>query len=230
MIRLGLIGQKLSHSFSKSFFSKKFEDEGINAAYDLLELEKLENFREISMKYSGLNVTIPYKSQIIPLLDNLDPAAKEVGAVNTIKIEGIELTGYNTDVIGFEYSLLHFIDTSKVKKALILGTGGASKAVAFVLSKLNIDHLFISRKTGGQNVITYSEIEQGLLNTCQLIVNATPLGMYPNTEQAPALPIDYLNGQWVYDLIYNPLETKFLKEASQRNCKIKNGPVSYTHL
>lgn len=222
-MRLGLIGLKLGHSFSKAFFAQKFESEGIRGSYDLLELENLEGFRDLSGNYDGLNVTIPYKARIIPLLDELDPTAEKVGAVNTIRINNGKLKGYNTDVIGFEQSLLHFINTSEVKKALILGTGGASKAVSFILNKLNIDHLFVSRNSEGKNALAYREIDQKLLNSCQLIVNTTPVGMYPNTKEKPAIPFDSLNGQWIYDLIYNPEVTEFMKNASKKNCRVKNG-------
>lgn len=244
----GLIGYPLGHSFSKQYFSEKFKREGIlSARYDLFPLE---NIRELPALLTqnpalcGLNVTIPYKETVLPFLDELDETAREVGAVNCIKIlDNQKLIGYNTDVIGFEKSLWAVEGWDKSSgSALILGTGGASKAVAFVLKKLGIPFKFVSRNPSAENEIGYEELttyhaplnpkpsplntKRSPLNTppLSLLVNTTPLGTFPKTEAIPPVPVEiFKSGLFVYDLIYNPAETLLLREAKSRGCLVKNG-------
>lgn len=225
----GLIGYPLDHSFSEKYFSEKFEREGIlNARYELFPLETITDLTALLAKnhdLRGLNVTIPHKESVIPLLDDLDETARAVGAVNCIKvIENQRLIGYNTDVTGFENSLLGR-DVLQWKKegetAVILGTGGASKAVAFVLKKHNIPYVFVSRTPQGENEVSYEKL---LVHRSSFIVNTTPLGTFPRIEEIPPLPFTLLKpGVFVYDLVYNPAETLLLRIARARGCTVKNG-------
>jgi len=237
--KLGLIGYPLSHSFSKKYFAEKFKREGIRGyEYDLYPLESIESLKDLLQKETslvGLNVTIPYKQQVIPYLDALNDDAKSIGAVNTIKIVNGLLTGYNTDVYGFEYSLLDLIKQSKEQraianmKALILGTGGASKAVAYVLKKLNISYVFVSRSKT-KVTLTYDEISPRIMDDHSIIINTTPLGMAPNVKSSPAIPYALLSRHHLfYDLVYNPEKTVFLEYAQNRGCPTKNG-LEMLHL
>ena len=229
MRKFGLIGYPLEHSFSPSYFAKKFERENIHARYDLLPIADISQFPDLLKNNSaleGLNVTIPYKESIIPYLNDISKEAKEIKAVNTIKItkknSRIFLKGFNTDIFGFQKSLVNFLKTTDVK-ALIFGTGGASKAVARVLDHLQIEYKAVSRNPSSKN-ITYSDLDQNLINKYQLIINTTPLGMHPNTGQAPPIPYQYLTYRhFCYDLIYNPEKTTFLKKAENQGAAIKNG-------
>lgn len=218
----GLIGRNISYSFSRTYFSKKFQAEGIDAEYVNFDLQTIEEFPGIlqSSKPSGCNVTIPYKEQIIPYLDRLDPVAREIGAVNTIKIEeDNSLTGHNTDYFGFMESLKPFLKTEH-KKALILGTGGASKAVAYALQKLGISYSFVSRTPEKDN-FSYSELTQTIMRDYKLIINCTPLGTHPNTSEFPAVPVEFIGSQHLlYDLIYNPPVTRLM------DLTIKNGATA----
>ena len=224
-LKFGLIGKRLSHSFSPGYFNSKFSREGIHAFYEKLELEQIEDFRELkrARNFSGFNVTLPYKEVIIDFLDDMDPIAAEIGAVNTIKISSQGYKGYNTDVYGFELSLLNLVgDASAIKKALILGSGGGAKAVQYVLRKLGIDFLTVSRLKAGD--LTYGDIDKKLLETTHLIVNTTPLGMFPDIETFPDIPYDLLSSNYfLFDLIYNPEKTIFLTKGWQRGSNIKNG-------
>lgn len=229
MRRYGLIGWPLGHSFSKGYFTEKFLREGIaDAVYELFPIENIEKLREILAQYPdlcGLNVTIPYKEKVIPLLHQLDDIAAKVGAVNCIKVlPDQQLKGYNTDVIGFEQSLLGMTGWHpNLGAALILGTGGASKAVAYVLDRLGVPYQFVSRNPSSLQEIAYSDLKDAI-DTCRLIVNTTPLGTYPNVHQIPPFPVElFQTGMFVFDLIYNPAETLLLREATQRGCTIKNG-------
>jgi len=227
----GLIGHPVSHSFSKSFFEKKFINENImDCCYDLIDIKSLKEIEALKLNntFSGLNVTIPYKKTIFPFLDWISEDAMTIGAVNTIKISDEKWYGYNTDVIGFEKSLLPLINTN-VKNALILGSGGASLAVQYILNKLNISLTIVSRfKTNGQ--LNYEELSETLLNNHQLIINTTPLGMFPHIHEVPNIPDHFLNkNHIVYDLIYNPEETLLLKNALINGCKVKNG-LQMLHL
>ncbi|MBL7825108.1 MAG: shikimate dehydrogenase [Saprospiraceae bacterium] len=229
MILYALIGQPLTHSFSKKYFTEKFEKEGIvDARYELFPLESIEYLPELLRQHPalcGLNVTIPYKESVIPYLDELDETAKAVGAVNCIQIKNGHLKGFNTDVIGFERSLNDFFDTPTPaqlhREALILGTGGAAKAVAFVLNRRGIPFKFVSRTAKGANNLSYSQLSG--LKPC-LIVHTTPLGTYPKTEEMPPVPKSlFLKGQIVYDLVYNPAETLLLREAKRHGAQTQNG-------
>ena len=230
----GLIGYPLSHSFSKKFFTEKFEREGIHdSRYDLFPLENIADLPALLGQYPGLrgiNVTIPYKESVIPFLDDLDETAQAVGAVNFIKVlENQRLVGFNTDVLGFEQSLLKLGNWKETcGNAFILGTGGASKAVTFVLKKLNIPFQFVSRNPKSENEIGYASLTTNPLplttNHLPLIVNATPLGTFPQVHEMPPVPLDFFKpGMIVYDLIYNPAETLLLREAKSRGCIVKNG-------
>lgn len=221
----GLIGHPISHSFSKVFFDKKFEQENLNDChYELIDIKTIDEI--ISLKNNpqlcGLNVTIPYKQAIIPFLDTISEEAKSVGAVNTIKIKDSKWHGYNTDVIGFEKSLVPLLNPS-IKNALILGSGGASMAVKFVLDKLSISSSFVSRESK-LTEYKYRDISKSVLNEHQLIINTSPVGMFPDVNKMPEIPTDFLTpNHLVYDLIYNPEETLLLKNASFIGCITKNG-------
>jgi shikimate dehydrogenase len=225
----GLIGFPLSHSFSRQYFTEKFDREGIpNCSYDLFPLKELRELPSLFDQHPhlvGLNVTIPYKEKVIDYLDALDDAAAEIGAVNTVLIRNGYKKGFNTDAFGFEQSLRKFLGTTKPEEleALILGTGGAAKAVAYVLKKLGIRYQLVSR-TGGANRMTYQQLlEQGLQNR-RLIINTTPLGMSPNFDTYPDLPYADLDSNcYIYDLVYNPEKTMLLQKGEVAGARIKNG-------
>lgn len=235
----GLIGWPLGHSFSKKYFGEKFEREGIHdARYELFPLGNIADLPALLAQnpaLHGLNVTIPYKESVIPFLDDLDETARAVGAVNCIKVlENQTLIGYNTDVIGFEKSLPRALVErwqTNGETALVLGTGGASKAVAFVLKKLDIPFKFVSRNPQGEYEISYESFivhrfypPEPTHRRASFIVNTTPLGTFPQVEEMPPLPLDLIKpDMFVYDLIYNPAETLLLREAKSRGCIVKNG-------
>lgn len=231
----GLIGKKLSHSFSADFFNDKFSREGINESYHLFPLESIDSLPSLINRYSdlkGLNVTIPYKKEVIKYLDQLSEEAEEIGAVNVIKIERnqdkITLKGYNTDAIGFEKSLVPVM-RPEIKQALVLGTGGASKAVEFVMKKLGIEYKFVSRNPLPGQLI-YLDLNSDTLKDNMLIVNTTPLGMFPNIKECPNLPYEMINNSHVcFDLVYNPEETEFLKKVKEKGATVKNG-LEMLHL
>ncbi|MEZ4722833.1 MAG: shikimate dehydrogenase [Flavobacteriales bacterium] len=221
MRRYALIGNPLGHSFSAQYFNDKFKREGIDAEYVLLPLGSIENIREIirNENLSGLNVTIPYKAEIIPYLDSQSPKAEAIGAVNCIKVKDDQLIGYNTDAFGFEESLRSFTEDA-VKNALVLGNGGSSKAVQYVLNKLQIRFKVVSR-TGSLN---YENLHPAEVSACDLIVNTTPLGMYPSLDALPMIPYEAVcSRHFVFDLIYNPEETVFLKRCRLLGAKTRNG-------
>ena len=224
--RFGLIGKNIEYSFSRGYFSQKFKTEKLpHCSYENFDLETIEGLKNILNQKNifGLNITIPYKREVIPFLDHLSPAAAKMNAVNTIKFEKDgTLSGHNTDVFGFEKSLLETV-TELPKKALILGTGGAASAIAFVFEQLNIDFSYVSRKLVEKG-IQYDAVEESTLSQHNLIVNASPVGTYPKIEDSPDLPYQWLTKDHIlFDLIYNPLETKFLKIGKERGCKISNG-------
>ena len=226
MKKFGLIGFPLEHSFSRKFFSEKFEKENIDAVYNLYELENINLFSKLVKNENlyGLNVTIPYKEAIIPFLDKIDETAKKIGAVNVIKFDKNQnqLIGYNSDCVGFEKSLLPLLK-SHHSKALILGTGGASKAINYVLQKLNIETKFVSR-TAKKNQLTYQDLTKEIMEQFTIIVNTTPLGMFPKIETFPPIPYIFLtSNHLLFDLVYNPKETAFLKYGLLHGCSIKNG-------
>ena len=235
--QLGLIGYPLSHSFSKKYFADKFETEKIAGYnYELFPIPTITELPKLVTKYPnflGLNITIPYKQEALPYLDAISEEAQKVGAVNTIKFTNGKLTGYNTDVYGFEISLRKLLSTATIPfnqmSGLVLGTGGASKAVMYVLEKLQIKGQLVSRsEKKGQ--ITYKDIDADCIKKHQLIVNTTPLGTAPNIDTAPDLPYHYLSDQhFLYDLVYNPEVTKFLQMGLNNNSKIRNG-LEMLHL
>ena len=221
MKKYGLIGRKLGHSFSKEFFNKKFKQLDLeNYHYENYELENLSGLKELINKNNliGVNVTIPFKEKVLKYLDIIDNTAKQIGSVNTIKIKNQKLIGYNTDISGFEQSIIKLIKNRK--NALILGNGGSSKAVQYALKKNNINTTIISRKSEKN----YNKlIKEDIINNL-IIINTTPLGMYPNIETCPEIPYEYLSHEHlVYDLVYNPKKTLFLKKAEKKDCHIING-------
>lgn len=225
MSRFGLIGKSLSHSFSKDYFQQKFADLQIEATYENFELAEIEEIKALLSNESlrGLNVTIPYKEVIIPFLDEIDPTAGKVGSVNTIDFKNGKTIGHNTDVIGFENSLKPFLEHG-MDRALILGTGGASKAVSHVLKEIGLDVLLVSRKPTGENEISYKECNANAVKWHKLIVNTTPIGTSPNIDDVPDIAYDGItDSHLLYDLIYNPAKTKFLMEGEQRGASILNG-------
>ncbi|MCO6501117.1 MAG: shikimate dehydrogenase [Vicingus serpentipes] len=229
MKQYGLIGYPLSHSFSANYFAKKFEKENIKGcayqAYEIDSIEKLSELIKSVPNLIGLNVTIPYKQDVFKYLSSVDEVAKNIGAVNTIKIDqkNQEIKGYNTDYYGFKQSLKPFLENNH-QRALILGTGGASKAVYYVLKELNIDCIFVSRNPTNDNEVAYEDVNEHVIRHHQLIVNTTPIGMYPKVDAKPELPYQYLTTQHLlYDLVYNPLETAFLKEGKKKGCITING-------
>lgn len=221
----GLIGYPLSHSFSPGYFKGKFAKAEIDAVYRLFPLANIKELPKLLAEHSslsGLNVTIPYKEQVIPFLDDIDNAAKTIAAVNCIKISNGKLKGYNTDVIGFEQSLAPLLQPQHTK-ALVLGTGGAAKAVAYVLDKLNIDYKLVS-SSGKTGTVAYEDISAATVDEHTLIINTTPLGMHPNIDACPDIPYSALGEtHLLYDLIYNPEETLFLKRGKAQGATTKNG-------
>ena len=229
MDKYGLIGYPLGHSFSINYFNQKFADEGINAKYINFEIPDIENLIEVlhlNPELKGLNVTIPYKEKVLEYLDVVSPEARAIGAVNVIRVihEGskIRLKGFNSDVIGFTQSIEPMLEKHH-KKALILGTGGASKAVSFGLETFGLETVFVSRYQR-PNTICYEDITPEVVREYSVIVNCTPLGMFPNTEVCPPLPYEALDEKNIlYDLIYNPDETLFMKRGAERGANVKNG-------
>ena len=225
----GLLGYPLVHSFSQNYFNQKFESENIDAKYINFEIPDVGMLMEVvaeNENLNGLNVTIPYKEQVIPFLDEIDPAASEVGAVNVIKFirgkDGLRLKGYNSDIIGFTDSIKSLLKPHH-QSALVLGTGGAAKAVSYSLRKLGLDVQLVSRRKSA-NTLVYEELTKNDLKTHKVIVNTTPLGMYPNVDTCPDIPYRYLTSQHLcYDLIYNPDETLFLKNSRLAGAQVKNG-------
>lgn len=223
----GLIGKKLDHSFSKDYFSLKFQTENISdAKFELFPIEDISHLETLihsQPSLSGLAVTIPYKEQVIPLLDEVDATARSVGAVNCIIFNKGRTKGYNTDIIGFEKAL-QLSCKSQIDRALILGSGGASKAIQFVLSKIDIPFTIVSRASINQSHISYAELNEMLIRQHQLIVNCTPLGMGNRVNEKPDIPYQFINESHVlFDLNYNPAETLFLLEARMRNAAAING-------
>jgi len=224
--QLGLIGKTLSHSFSKSYFDKKFEKEQLpNFRYDNFELATISEFPDLiknTPNLLGLNVTIPYKKEVIPFLDEISDEAKAIDAVNTILKKENKLHGYNTDVIGFRQSLEPLLKNHHTQ-ALIFGTGGAARAVAYVLNQLDIEFLFVSRSPN-ENQLSYAQVDALVLESYTLIINTTPLGMHPKVDICPAIDFYCINKRHLlFDLIYNPTETLFLQKGKAQAAIIKNG-------
>lgn len=230
MKKLGLIGYPLGHSFSKTYYLNKFEKENIlDIDYDLYPMENISSFSSLyksDENYAGFNVTIPHKQHVIPFLDELSEEAKEIQAVNCITIrrngKHIFLKGYNTDAYGFQHSLQPLLKPQHTQ-ALVLGNGGAAKAVCYVLKKLGIIYKIVSR-TKDNGDITYEELDQSIIEQYKLIINCSPLGTFPNVDACPAIPYEYLTSDHLlYDLIYNPEETTFLRKGRAQGATIKSG-------
>ena len=229
MDKYGLIGYPLGHSFSISYFNQKFQDEGIDAVYENFEIPTIDALTEVldtNPNLRGLNVTIPYKEKVIPFLDSVSPEARAIGAVNVIRVthvgNEIKLKGFNSDVIGFTQSIEPMLEDCH-KKALILGTGGASKAIDYGLKSLGLETVFVSRYRRPET-ICYEDITPEVIKEYNVIVNCTPLGMFPKTEECPALPYEAMDEHTIlYDLIYNPDETLFMKKGAERGANVKNG-------
>lgn len=230
MRKYGLLGYPLGHSFSKTYFNQKFEAEKIDAEYVNFEIPNIKEIKNVLREnpdLGGLNVTIPYKEQVIPYLDDLDADARQIGAVNVIKFtKGLfgktKLVGYNSDIIGFKQSIEPLLKPTH-QKALILGTGGASKAVYQGLKQLGVGSTFVSR-SHKEGCITYEEITPKIMSQYTVIVNTTPLGMFPNVNTCPNIPYEELTPDHVlYDLLYNPDETLFMKKGKERGATVKNG-------
>ncbi|PZR21222.1 MAG: shikimate dehydrogenase [Flavobacterium psychrophilum] len=230
--RFGLVGRNINYSFSAGYFKDKFEKTGLNkytyTNFDIENISQLPEIIENTKRLKGLNVTIPYKEEIIPLLDKLSPTAQIIGAVNTIVFTKKGTKGYNTDHYGFKKALEPLLMPHH-KKALILGTGGASKAVAYALRRMKIEYDFVSR-TATDVVYAYEDLDREVFNDYQIIINTTPLGTFPNMKDCP--PIDYslfTNEHLAFDLVYNPEETEFMKRAAQNGAAISNGYQMLVH-
>lgn len=227
MRKYGLIGRNISYSFSENYFKNKFSTEGITDAqylnFDIQQISDLKDIISKNANLKGLNVTIPYKEEVIPYLDSIDKKAKKIGAVNTIKItKKGKLKGYNTDYFGFNKSIKPFLEKHH-KKALILGTGGASKAIKYGLKKLHVDFKTVSRTKSAKN-LTYSDLNQDLMENHTIIINCSPVGTYPNIGECPDIPYNFIHeNHLLYDLVYNPEETLFMKRGKLQGAKTCNG-------
>jgi shikimate dehydrogenase len=226
MLLYGLIGYSLSHSFSKNYFTEKFKKEGINNCryenFQLTSIEELPKILNENRDLHGLNVTIPYKESVLRFLNDSNEIVKQIGACNCIKIVNGHLFGYNTDVIGFEKSL-HDKLRSNHKNALVLGTGGAAKAIEYVLKTNGIGYKTVSRQPSDKN-LSYDQLNTAVISEYELIINTTPLGMYPKINEAPPLPYEAITSRhFLFDLTYNPEKTLFLKKGEQQGATIQNG-------
>jgi len=230
MDRYGLIGFPLKHSFSKDYFNNKFASEGIDAEYVNFEISSIAELKTIiknDPQLKGINVTIPYKEQVIPYLDQLNENARKIGAVNVIKIERkkkkIKLSGFNSDIIGFKESIEPLLKPYH-QRALVLGNGGAAKAVFYGLQQLGIEATYVSRQKTEEQMLVYSELTPEVMETHTIVVNCTPVGMWPNVDDCPAIPYQFLSDKHLlYDLLYNPDETLFMKKGKEQGAVVKNG-------
>lgn len=227
MHRLGLLGKHIAYSFSRGYFTRKFETEQLPCTYENFDIDDISMFPQLlhnNPDISGLNVTIPYKEQILPYLNQLDKKAKKIGAVNTVTINSKgQLKGYNTDYYGFKHSIKPFLKKHH-KKALILGTGGASKAIAYVLKKQKIKFDYVSRTHKPNVKFTYNDLTIEDIKNYKIIINCTPVGTHPNVNNCPNIPYDGITSEHLlYDLIYNPEETKFLRLGQHQGAQICNG-------
>ncbi len=226
--KFGLLGKNISYSFSSGYFTKKFEKLNLKkhkyVNFDIPEIKDFPSIIEETPNLKGMNVTIPYKEVVMQYLDKLDETAKEIGAVNTIKFtKRGDLKGYNTDIFGFENSIKPFLKKHH-KKALILGTGGASKAVAYAFKRNDIKFKFVSRNPSEKNQISYKDLSEEILEEYTVIVNCSPIGTFPNVNDAPKIPYQFITDKHLlFDLIYNPEETAFLKKGKEKGAAIKNG-------
>jgi len=225
MRRFGLIGKTLKHSFSKTYFEKKFAEQKIeDCSYENFEMQTIDELPRLiaNNQLRGLNITIPYKEEVLQFLNLKNAIVEEIGACNCINIIGGELHGFNTDAVAFKNSLQENLKPHH-KCALVLGTGGASKAVQYALKQLNIDYLLVSRHKK-ENQLGYEDVGEGTVSGYQIIINTTPLGMYPNLNQDPPIPYKAITSQHLlYDLTYNPPKTKFLRQGEERGAQIMNG-------
>lgn len=229
MDKYGLIGYPLGHSFSISYFNQKFADEGINARYENFEIASIDQLEEVlasNPDLRGLNVTIPYKEKVMEFLDNISPEAQAIGAVNVIRVthegKSVRLKGFNSDVIGFTKSIEPMLEPYH-KKALILGTGGASKAINYGLKSLGLETVYVSRYER-PGTIQYETITPDVVQEYNVIINCTPVGMYPHSEECPLLPYEAMDSHTIlYDLIYNPDETLFMRKGAEHGAQTKNG-------
>ncbi|MFQ5447779.1 MAG: shikimate dehydrogenase family protein [Saprospiraceae bacterium] len=229
----GLIGHPLGHSFSKKYFSEKFREEGLrDCRYELFPLSDIAALPQLLAAHPGLcglNVTIPHKQRVIPFLHEMEAEASAAGAVNCIRINGGRLTGYNTDIFGFEQSLQRFLSGLRPVQSLILGTGGAARAVAYVFKKLDLPYRFVSRHSQ-PGMLTYEDLTAEVVDGSPLVVNATPLGTFPNVEECPPIPYHCLTREHLlFDLVYNPQKTLFLARGEARGARISNG-LEMLHL
>lgn len=225
MRKFGLLGKKLDYSFSKTYFTDFFEKNNIDATFENIEVADLKGWFETNQHtdFAGFSVTIPYKESIIPFLDELSPEAQAIGAVNAVKNDHGKWIGYNTDAFGFGQSIKPFLNNNH-ERALILGTGGASKAVAYVLKKIGLEVIFASRNPTESNQFSYDSINNYMVNACKMIVNCTPIGTFPNTTEKPDFPTELLSDKHlVVDLIYNPEKTQLLQEAEAKGALVLNG-------
>jgi shikimate dehydrogenase len=225
--KFGLVGKNIEYSFSRSYFNEKFKSEGLSNSYENFDLKSIDEFPQIiknTEHLKGLNVTIPYKEAVIPFLNKLNKKAKEIGAVNTIKItKKGKLIGYNTDCYGFQKSIKPFLKPHH-KKALILGTGGASKAIRYSLKKMHIEFNYVSRHKSNNVKFTYDDLSESIISNHQIIINCTPLGTHPNINECPNIPYEGITKEHLlFDLIYNPRETKFLNLGKRKGATICNG-------
>lgn len=226
MEQYGLIGYPLRHSFSMNFFNDKFKSENINAKYinfEISTIDELKNILEDNPNLKGLNVTIPYKEQVIPYLNQLHKNAQQIGAVNVIKIEKKKLIGFNSDIIGFKNSIRTLLQPYH-KLVLVLGTGGSAKAIFFSLRQLGLTPVYVSRLKKSAHILTYEELTPDIIKSHTIIINCTPIGMYPHINESPKIPYELLTKKHLlYDLLYNPDETLFMKLGRARNAIVKNG-------
>lgn len=236
MEKYGLIGYPLGHSFSATYFTEKFNRENISARYDNYEMQTIDGLLPLLHKapeLCGLNVTIPHKQAVIPLLDDISDTARAIGAVNVIRIRrngnSIHLKGYNSDVIGFCQSIRPLLHPKLHRRALVLGTGGASKAVVYGLQQMGLSVICVSR-TPADGRLTYADLNAEIMVTHKVIVNCTPAGMYPRTEEYPSIPYDLItSSHLLYDLVYNPLETQFMHLGAKQGATVRNG-LEMLHL
>ncbi|NND94587.1 MAG: shikimate dehydrogenase [Flavobacteriales bacterium] len=221
--KYGLIGRKISYSFSPNYFAKKFKEMGVSHSYSLLDYENIEEIEKNTLKsFDGLNVTIPYKEEIIDILDELSLEARAIQAVNCIEVNENRLIGHNTDVFGFRESIRPFLKTDH-QKALILGTGGASKAVAYVLDEMGIEYLKVSRDRD-RGDCTYADLNKNALKFFPFVINTSPVGTFPDVDSAPDIPYQFITERnFLYDLIYNPEKTEFLKRGAKKGAIVLNG-------
>lgn len=224
--KFGLVGRNISYSFSRGYFADKFEKENLPHSYvnfDISSIDDLKSIIKETPNLKGLNVTIPYKEDVIPLLDSLNQRAKKIGAVNTIRFKGKELIGYNTDYYGFKKSLEPYLKKNH-KRALILGTGGASKAIAHALQKLKIKFDYVSRSKKEGVKYTYLDLTDDIISDYTIIINCTPIGTFPNVDECPNIPYNAISDRHIlYDLIYNPKMTKFLSYGKEKGATTING-------